>query len=179
LKLEASNEMDDWAVFTRVDGGVFLKSVKICPEVRLPRPELREAMGIKDYPAGLLNTSSTGKLTVISASAKVCMYQRRMPHDGASTAFTVEIEDGSEADAKPGQAVEYVIMVDGGRLQGSCGAPYFNTRGEVVAFHTESVNDSEADSSFNSSHVSFSMGYVLCRLLSFTKWYESTIAKLE
>ena len=33
---------------------------------------------------------------------------------------------------------EVVVVVDGGRVGGSCGAPYFNTSGKVVAFHFES-----------------------------------------
>ena len=175
LRHVSSNADDDWAVFERVDGE-FACSVKICPEGRLPSE--REAIGIKDFPAGLINTSSTAKLTVQSIRAKVCQYEKRLPdadHESAAFILQFEDEDESEVAAQSSSTVEDVIMISGGRVSGSCGAPYFNTAGEVVAFHVESVDDTDAKSSSRSSHVSYSHGYVICRLPSFVKWYGAIV----
>ena len=175
-----SNTADDWAVFERV-GGEFASSVKICPECRLPSASLRAPIGIKDFPVGLIDTDSTAKLTVASVQVKVYQYEKRLP--GAETKrsrkrsaqFVMQIGNVA-AESSP--AVEDVITVDGGRVSGSCGAPYFNAEGEVVAFHVESVDDTDSKSSSRSSHVSFSHGYVLCRLPSFVSWFENSIGEI-
>jgi hypothetical protein len=78
-------------------------------------------------------------------------------------------------------SVEVVVMVDGGRVSGSCGAPYFNAQEEVVAFHFDSVDYSDTYKSLSrssSDHVSYSHGYVLCRVASFVGWYERSIGPL-
>jgi len=178
LKHVDSSAVDDWAVFERVDGGEFAASVKICPECRLPN--VRAPVGIKNFPAGLIDTNSTTKLTVASLHVKVYQYEKRLPTEDIkrppkrSAPFFMEVVDSA---CVPSPAVEDVIMVAGGRVAGSCGAPYFNMGGEVVAFHFESVDDSEPGSkaSSRSSHYSYSHGYVLCRLPSFVAWYESSI----
>ena len=179
LRHVVSNAADDWAVFERV-GGEFACSVEICPEDRLPSAKEREAIGIKDFPAGLINTSSTAKLIVQSMYVKVCQYEMRLPDADyeKSTGFIIQFEDDSEVAVQSSPTVEDVIMVAGGRVSGSCGAPYFNTAGEVVAFHVESVDDTDAQSSSRSSHVSYSHGYVLCRLPSFVEWYERSIGTI-
>ena len=50
------------------------------------------------------------------------------------------VKDSEYTKSDP--ASKDVVMVRGGRVRGSCGAPYFNLRGEVVAFYFESVDDS-------------------------------------
>ena len=42
--------------------------------------------------------------------------------------------------------VNDVVIVSGGRVAGSCGAPYFNSDGKVIAFNFESIDDSETGS---------------------------------
>ena len=178
-----SNAADDWAVFERVCG-VFVSSVKICPEGRLPSASARAVIGIKDFPVGLINTNSTAKLTVASVGVKVYQYEKRLPDVDTvrtrkrSAAFIMEIAEDSEIAAESSPEVEPVIVVDGGRVSGSCGAPYFNADGDVVAFHVESLDDTAENSSSRSSHVSYSRGYVICRLPSFVSWYESSIGTI-
>ena len=175
-----SNTADDWAVFERADGE-FSSSVKICPECRLPSAALRAPIGIKDFPVGLIDTDSTAKLTVASVQVKVYQYEQRLPCADTKRQrkrppqFVIQIGDVA-AESSP--AVEDVIMVDGGRVSGSCGAPYFNAEGEVVAFHVESVDDADAKSSSRSSHFSYSHGYVLCRLPTFVEWYNRSICAI-
>lgn len=181
LKPVASNSVDDWAVFER-ESGTFPASVNICSEAGLPRPGTREPLGIKDYPVGFIDSSSTSKLEVMSVFAKFCYYEERLPENGrtrkGSVLFSVPVVKDADALAQMSPAIEDVIMVDGGRATGSCGAPYFNLRGEVVAFHVESVNDGDEKSSSRDSHVSYSHGYVLCRLPSFVSWYECSISTI-
>ena len=184
LEYVESHAADDWAVFKRIDGGEFASSVKICPEYRLPSASLRAPIGIKDFPVGLFDTSSTAKLTVASVQAKVYQYEKKLPVTDTkssrkrSAQFVMQIGDVAEPLSP---AVEVVIMVDGERVSGSCGAPYFNAQGEVVAFHFESVDDSDTNksSSRSSSHVSYSHGYVLCRIPTFVEWYERSIGPLS
>ena len=183
LRQVESNAADDWAVFERVEEE-FASSVKICPDGRLPSVSPRALISIKDYPVGLIDTDSTAKLTVASVQVKVYQYEKRLPEANTkssrkrSAQFAMRIVDDSEIAAQSSSTVEDVIMVAGGRVSGSCGAPYFNAEGEVVAFHVESVDDSDAKSSSHSSHVSYSHGYVLCRLPSFVEWYEKSIDKI-
>ena len=172
LDLVASDIEEDWAIFSRREGD-FSAHVGICSEEGLPA--VRDVIGIKDYPVGLINSSSAEKLSVVSVLAKVSMYEQRPapPSAKAKASFFVPVVKVAAPATNPTD--EVVIMVSGGRVQGSCGAPYFNVRGEVVAFHFESVDDSESDSSAHSSHISFSHGYVLCRLPNFTSWYTASI----
>ena len=90
---------------------------------------------------------------------------------GVKQDLVMEIVNDSEYK-EPEQAVQDIITVYGGRVRGSCGAPYFSTRGEVVAFHIFSINDAEDDmsSTSNHSHLSYSQGYVLSRLPAFCNW---------
>ena len=183
LRQVESNAADDWAVFERVEGE-FASSVKICPDGRLPSASSRAVIGIKDYPVGLIDTDSTAKLTVASVQVKVYQYEKRLPEANTKSSrkrpaqFAMRIAEDSEIAAQSSPTVEDVIMVAGGRVSGSCGAPYFNTVGEVVAFHVESVDDTDAKSSSRNSHVSYSHGYVLCRLPSFVSWYEHSIGSI-
>ena len=64
------------------------------------------------------------------------------------------------------------VKVEGGRTTGSCGGLYFTRSGKVFAFHERSFNDIMDDGSIQSHH-SKSVGYVLCRLPNFMKWYNS------
>lgn len=67
---------------------------------------------------------------------------------------------------------ECVVTVKGGRVTGSCGAPYFTTNGDVFAFHFEAVDD-DIDGSVSDSR---GHGHVLCRLPSFKSWYNVHVA---
>ena len=125
---------------------------------------------------GLVNSFSAAKLSVLSVLAKVSMYECRLQPRPASmtgdTSFSVPVVKSA---LRTIDTDEVVIMVSGGRVKGSCGAPYFNLRGEVVAFHFESVDDSESETSAHSNHVSYSHGYVLCRLARFMSFYNECI----
>jgi hypothetical protein len=82
-------------------------------------------------------------------------------------------------DVAPSAPPEKSVLVDGGRVKGCCGAPYFSDNGSVFAFHTESIDDGEGVSETNSltsdrSHTSFSSGIVLCRTSKFKEWYNVT-----
>jgi hypothetical protein len=70
-------------------------------------------------------------------------------------------DNPSEVDIQ----VEDVAFVSSGLSKGSCGAPYFASNNKVFAFHVESVDDTAVGS--ESSHQSYCVGYVLCRLVSF------------
>ena len=158
-----SNAADDWAVFERVEGE-FASSVKICTEGRLP--DKRAPIGIKDFPVGLIDTTSRTKLTASSVHVKVYQYEKRLPDAGAKRGRLVMKIGGPEY--VPVEKVEDVIAVYGGRISGSNGAPYFNAAGEVVAFHEACIDGSDAGCS---SDASYSHGWVLCRIPSFVTWY--------
>ena len=86
------------------------------------------------------------------------------------------VSDAEFKEPEPEQETQDVISVYDGRVRGSCGAPYFNIRDEVVAFHVSSSNDAVSDdlsSRSGHSHKSHSQGYVLSRLPQFCEWYDS------
>ena len=181
LTVVADNVLEDWIVLKRMDGA-FESWSAICPEERLPSP--RDHIGIRDYPVGLTRSITSPTLSLASVSAKVYQYGNRegvVNQYGMSVAE--EVGGGVKQDLvmdivndadykKPEETVQDVITVCGGRVRGSCDAPYFNTDGEVVAFHIFSINDAEDDmsSSSNHSHLSYSQGYVLSRLPEFCQW---------
>ena len=190
MAVVAENVSEDWIVFKRVDGAFDFWST-ICPEENLP--SLRDHVGIRDYPVGLTRSITAPTLSLASVSAKVCQYGNReavvkqyqmnvaVEQDGGvKQDLVMEIVNDSEYK-EPEQAVQDIITVYGGRVRGSCGAPYFSTRGEVVAFHIFSINDAEDDmsSSSNHSYVSYSQGYVLSRLPGFCNWRISHATGLD
>ena len=186
----ADDFSEDWIVFKRVDGTFEFWST-ICPEDNLPSP--RDHVGIRDYPVGLTRSITAPTLSLASVSAKVYQYGNReavvkqnemnvaVEQDGGvKQDLVMEIVNDSEYK-EPEQAVQDIITVYGGRVRGSCGAPYFSTRGEVVAFHIFSINDAEDDmsSTSNHSHLSYSQGYVLSRLPGFCNWRISDATRLD
>ena len=180
LTLVADNVLEDWAIFER-EVGTFEHWSAICLETNLP--SVGDEIGIKDYPVGLTSSIPSGTLSIASMGTRVHQYATKK--DFATHYWTEVGPEGSvrqdlvmdivsDADFKePEQETQDVISVYGGRVRGSCGAPYFNVRGEVVAFHVSSSNDARDDSSSNSSdhsHHSHSQGYVLSRSLEFCRW---------
>jgi hypothetical protein len=177
LTIVADNVFEDWIVLKRVEGTFGFWST-VCPETDLPRPG--DEIGIRDYPVGLTQSIQSPTLSLAAVKARVHQYGNRTnqcgmaveePKGGVQQDLVMDIV--SDTDYKePAQAVQDVITVDGGRVRGSCGAPYFNTRGEVVAFHVFSINDAGDDMSSSSghSHMSHSQGYVLSRLPHFCEW---------
>ncbi len=59
---------------------------------------------------------------------------------------------------------EDTIMIDGGRVYGSCGAPYFAENGTVVSLGDgpEPFSYSMRSHTSSRSHTAFNQGYVLC-----------------
>lgn len=157
---------DDW-VTLQLDSAVFPSHVTLCPEAELP-PERDVAgqsriVGVRDFPAGLIDSS--GHLTVGSMNGKIWNYSAPFaPHPTKR----LRLEDQFPSEN------ECMVNVRGGRVLGSCGAPYFAENGKVFAFHTGSINDADSEDAMTSrghSHTSYSEGRVLARLRSFTAKY--------
>ena len=163
LELVEESETEDWSVLKRKDDLHFDKKVVIALEVDLPKA--RDEVGIRDFPAGLLTVSSTTELKIESTKTKVCGYESRADTEQVPFKAIRVLQKGTKV--KPTKLKD-VIRVERGRVNGSCGAPYF-WKDKVVAFHFESINDNGSGSA--ESHVSYSLGYVLCRLPQFMKLY--------
>jgi hypothetical protein len=132
-----------------------------------------DRIGIKDFPVGLNVVGSVCKVSLDSFHTKICHYEVYLDSNvGKKRKFAV-------VKSRPQTLIsERAVQVVGARVKGSCGAPYFNCNGKVIAFHVESVDDGEdasATNSYNSdwSHTSHSIGLVLCRLPKFMAWYEN------
>jgi hypothetical protein len=184
LSLVANSADNDWAVLQRDDGNAFTKYAAICPEGELPLE--RSVVGVKDFTSGMFEVGSSTKLTVQSVSTKVCQYEPRASDcmDLSSVMHIPVIRHGEVAPPQVART-EDTIMVSGGRVYGSCGAPYFAENGKVVAFHVRSLDDSPEhlgpstrSQSSNRSHVSYSHGYVFCRLPDFVAWHVANIGHL-
>jgi hypothetical protein len=181
LKVVADSVSEDWAVLER-EVGTFEHWSAICLEAGLPSPG--DIIGIKDYPVGLTLSIPSATLSIASMDTRVHQYGNRKdfanqygaeeePEPGGGIRQDLIMDIVSDADYKElGPAIQDVISVYDGRVRGSCGAPYFNVRGEVVAFHVYSSNDASDDLSRSSghSHQSHSQGYVLSRMPEFCKW---------
>ena len=178
MKVVADSVSEDWAVLERV-AGTFEYWSAICLETDLPSPG--DKIGIKDYPVGLTLSIPSATLSIASMDTRVHQYGNRkdianqygteVPEGGIREDLVMDIV--CDADYKePEQAIQDVISVYDGRVRGSCGAPYFNVRGEVVAFHLYSSNDAPDDLSRSSdhSHQSHSQGHVLSRMPEFCQW---------
>jgi hypothetical protein len=160
------HEDEDWVLLELVgSGSVFTINASLCPEAELP-PDRDGAgqsvvVGIRDFPAGLI--SSFSRLTVASTQGKIWNYSSKVtPQTGVKKLRLADQFPPSEQN---------MINVCGGRVAGSCGAPYFASNGKVIAFHVASVNDADsadAKSSNGHSHTSYSEGHVLARLAVFT-----------
>jgi hypothetical protein len=112
-------------------------------------------------------SKSSSKVSLQSTHTKVSQYEAIMKDNGKK--MKKAIGEFKVVKSLPIQ-VEPVIQVVGGRVKGCCGGAYFNSSGKVVAFHKESLDDSD-ETSATSSHTSYSAGYVLCRLPKFKGWY--------
>ena len=184
LKLVKHSVDNDWAVLQRCDGETFPKHATVCPDLELPTD--RSTVGVKDFTTGIFEVGSATKLKVLSVSTKVCQYEPRASDNMnvSSMMHIPVIRKGEQMPLLP-QRIEDTIMVIGGRVYGSCGGPYFAENGKVVAFHVRSLDDSPEPSgrstrsrSSNRSHVSYSQGYVLCRLPDFVEWHKDNIGPL-
>ena len=160
LEILHESKAEDWSILKRKDDRLFDTQVKIAMEKDLPIK--REEIGIRDFPVGLFTSDSGTKLTIGSTLSKVCWYETRSDPNTNSMEPVPILKE--ETSGKIVKKIEDVIRVEGGRVVGSCGAPYF-WMDKVVAFHFESNNDFGSGSAH--SHVSFSLGYVLCRLPCF------------
>lgn len=152
---------DDW-VALHLSSLTFPKYAVLCPETELPASD-DDVVGVRDFPVGLLD--SLNHLKVGRMSAKLWTYSTPFePSNPPSKKLCL-------VDEFPSGLVECMVNVRGGRVLGSCGAPYFAENGKVFAFHVGSINDADHEdmkSSSGHSHASYSEGRVLVRLRSFT-----------
>lgn len=175
LQIVQECKSEDWIIMKRIDNNCFDSSVKlVVDEDSLPQP--RDKVGIKDFPVGLLTSNSATKIRVESVPTKVIWYEARnpiLPNKSKSSEFKGAriVRSGEIASPLP----EDVIRVKLGRVTGSCGAPYFFDD-KVVAFHFESSDEIMVGS--DTSYVSYSCGYVLCRLPLFMEFYSKTYQML-
>ena len=169
VKVFKQDSEEDWAILV-AEKNNFSSIAVICRDNELP--EKRGIIGIRDYEVGMFSTDSRTKLEDASSGViKVAGYENRVtpPSSPGHLAKKVKVVENYEPQ------IEDSIVVEGGRVSGSCGAPYFATNGKVVAFHVRSINDASNDSVSQDSHLSKSVGLVLCRLPVFWAWYESNV----
>lgn len=175
----AFNQSEDWAVLARLDGN-FDSTVSVCSESRLQAPS--HDIVIMDYPIDLFSSNSSTSISIASINSNVTWYEENQPTETTSKtqafglARSVKVVEGK---CTVDSSIRSVVVVRGGHVLGSCGAPYFTSSGEVFALHFESIDDSDDRSmSSNRNHQSYSRGYVLCRLKSFKHWYSENVAQL-
>ena len=169
--LTASTE-NDWAIMER-QGGEFADYTDICGEDMLPA--VGADIGIKDYSIGLMISQSTPKVPLNRKTARIVHYARTLK-EGETFSTCAKI---LPADSSREVLVEDTVMVQGGHVSGSCGAPYFAANGLVFAFHYESVDESTTGSIDSGSHASFSHGRVLCLLKNSVLLPKSIILSLK
>ena len=164
---------EDWIILKRIDGNEFLSFVLICPEAELPKNR-SDKITIKDFPCGLIASDSSRKLIIESSQTKVVCYETIAKSNKKSTTSSntiVKFPLVKKIDNRFTKPPEVAIRVTGGRSKGSCGTPYFSKNDRVIGFHTESINDANDESISNSTHISYSIGFVFCRLSLFMKEY--------
>lgn len=160
---------EDWIILQR-DSGEFSTFAKICPETDLPT--VGAVIGIRDYPIGLISVFSIQNVQEESSKCECYSYSSKIIENVRELGFHFEfVHELPPTTNEP----RHVLTVTKGRVRGSCGAPYFCADGKVAAFHVASVDDGE-EGSTDRSHVSYSQGYVLCRLPLFTEWYRITFS---
>ena len=162
---------EDWALLLIVEGEPFPVHASIAPEEGLPA--IGDKIFIKNFPIDLAVTAET-KLTLHSTHSKVTQYDTRTKNKKTTTKGPHLVPEAECVVDLNGPEDE--VMVQTGRVGGSCGAPYFNERGEVFAFHVASIDDSDTGSSVSQgSYVFYSIGRVLCRLPNFMScWHDAT-----
>lgn len=166
-----SNKMEDWSILMRTDGKQFAHFASVCPEQDLPQE--KDTIGIRDYPVGLFASDSTTKLVCESIASKIICYEKIPIPNASLSVKSIALVTRDELPKKKVSTYnpDKVIRVRGGRVKGSCGAPYFDNIGRLIAFHFQSIDDFDMHSASDRSHVSYSCGYVLCRLQGFMQEY--------
>jgi hypothetical protein len=117
LKYVVGNVDEDWAIMEIEDkSNTFLHGMPLCPASDLPDLTMNEHAKLKTYhaPIGqfLSNGFTDGEIWCENYK-QILQYDRR----GA------------------------VILVDGGLYRGSCGGPYIDHQGRVVAMHLSSMHE--------------------------------------
>lgn len=170
--------IEDWVVL-ELKSGEFSDHVKLCREDELPTDEypvdsygaiisIGKEIGVRDFPCGLVD--STERVTVGSMTGKIYNYSPPLTEKKYSRKLVL-------ADSSP-TTVNSVLNIRGGRVLGSCGAPYFGENNKVIAFHVSSCNDadtSDMKSSSGYSYASYSSGNALCRLPNFAAKYNTLL----
>jgi len=123
LKVIRSDTSADWAILEVLDSSrMFPSYLPICPVESLPQPHINEREELKSYhaPIGYYSRNAILELEIWSDP-----YQRVLQYDQHHT----------------------LILVAGGLYRGSCGAPYVNHDGLVVAMHLSSSHEGKEFSS--------------------------------
>ena len=175
------DEDEDWAIFRR-PVGTFAHHARVCPENELPIKNGSKGdlplIWSRDFPLGLDSSMSSTKVSLQSAHTNVVQYEEfaSISTRNKKRKYVPVIK------CRPVTQLERILLVQGGKVNGRCGAVYFARNGKVVAFHVNSIDDGTNDvtksnsiTSFR-SHYPFSRGLVLCRLSKFMKWYNNTVA---
>ena len=167
------DENEDWAILKlESQRKKFTKWGQVCPESELP--DIRDTVGIRDFPVDMLTSGSMNELQVGSSGpTKVAGYESRISPPNSPSGSN-HVQKKVKLVKRLSKTVKDAIKVDTGRTGGSCGAPYFECNGgKVVAFHERSINDAAFDDDSVSwhSHHSKCIGFVLCRLPQFWDWY--------
>ena len=170
--------IEDWVVMELISGD-FSSHVTLCKEGELPTDEypvdshgstisIGKDVGVRDFPYGLID--STERVSIGSMTGKIYNYSPLHTDRKYSDQLIL-------ADSFP-TVVNSILNIRGGRVLGSCGAPYFGENGKVIAFHVSSCNDADTGDMKSTSghrHASYSAGHVLCRLPKFAAKYNSLL----
>ena len=169
---------EDWVVLELISGD-FSSHVTLCKEGELPTDEypvdshgatisIGKDVGVRDFPCGLID--STERVSIGSMTGKIYNYSPLHTDTTYSDKLIF-------ADSFP-TVINAILNIRGGRVLGSCGAPYFGENGKVIAFHVSSCNDADTGDMKSTSghrHASYSAGHVLCRLPKFAAKYNSLL----
>ena len=111
------DEVTDWAILKLTTNSTpFLRWLTICPVISLPNvPANHEELKCYYAPIGQYLTNTFDSMTIWSDN-----YKQVLQYNADRTK----------------------IYCDGGLYRGSCGAPYINHDGHVVALHLASMNES-------------------------------------
>lgn len=168
---------EDWAILRPVDDTKFLPHATIgMSESDLPLPSV--SVTVAHFPVGLSLLEARKKaVEPCQFTTRVAWYEARQPAQRTAKNEERHLkvknpcrEPGQDAVVRHTLPSRDVMVVDGGHVLGSCGAPFFGMDGMVVAFHVQQADDS-ADVA-----APHTRGNVLCKQRRFRAAYVKHIA---